>query len=173
MGGGVAFFANSGLAGATRPLVFLAIFLLSACARSFAPPYDPAIVTSFYQANEKALVLFSSVSHGSPASAYPSYAERYDEVVGAFDALRLQAEARPSSELPAGIRDRVCKDVPADTCTNNPSPVNLAELISNLETLRQKHATRGLTPDYVLLRKLDHDIYARHILVIEEYLKSE
>ena len=165
--------ALSALVRNARSGLLLVAILLSACATAFAPPYDPAFVTGFNQANERALVLFSALSGGSGAGAYESYAERYADVIGAFDALKLRAEARPSQELPDEIRSCVCKDPHSDECTINPTPFNLEGLISNLTTMKQRHKSAGLSSGYVQLRKIDHDIYARHVLVVEEFLKSE
>ena len=39
--------------------------------------------------------------------------------------------------------------------------------------MKQRHKSAGLSSGYVQLRKIDHDIYARHVLVVEEFLKSE
>jgi hypothetical protein len=150
-------------------------FLVSvaACETVLAPDYDPALVAGFNQANQQAFTLFSAVSGGSPAGAYRAYAEQYDGVIGAFDALRLQAEARPVPELPGTVTTRVCDDSEAATCSNNPTPLNLAGLSANLSLMKARHASAGLSSGYVQLRRIDHEIYAANVLAVEEYLKRE
>jgi hypothetical protein len=150
-----------------------AALLLSACATAFAPAYDPALVAGFNQANEKALVLFSAVSAGSGAGAFDVYAGQYDGAIGAFGALKLQAEARPVPELPAALAGRVCANDEADGCTNDPTPANLEGIIANLGLLGARHAAAGVSSGYVALRKTDHEIYAANVLAVEEYLKRE
>ena len=59
------------------------------------PPPDPAIVNGLTAANEKTLQLFAALAG---PGARPPYAEReasYNELIGSFDSLRIQALARP------------------------------------------------------------------------------
>lgn len=149
------------------------LVFLSACQAAFAPAYDPALVAGFNQSNERALALFSALAGGSSAGAYPSHAAQYDEVIGAFEALKLQAEARPSPPLPPAVAARLTTELCSDpaACANNPTPFNLAGIVSNLNLMKARHAGVGLTSNYVELRKLDHEVYAANVLVVEEYLK--
>jgi hypothetical protein len=72
-------------------LYFISIFtVLSSCTISLAPPYDPSMLVALNEANKRALVLFSSVSRGTNAGSFPAVAGQYDELIGTFDALRLQ-----------------------------------------------------------------------------------
>ena len=158
-----------------RRMLWAVLLLLSACQTAFAPPYDPTLVTGFNEANTEALVLFAAVSGGSAAAAYGDHSGQYDSVIGAFDALELQAAVRQVPEFPTQILERVvpqgCSG--ADACSNNPTPFNLERIINNLNVMRERHASMGLSAGYVALRKVDHEIYARNVLIVEEYLKRE
>jgi hypothetical protein len=142
---------------------------LGACAVTLAPAYDPALVAKLNTTNEKTLTLFSAVSDGSPDSAFPSFAGRYDELIGAFDAARMQAAAREVPALSQRALDvvggsEVCPD-PA-TCAN-PTPDILAAVAANLGQMKATHAARGLQPDTVALFKNAHETSMMQALEVE------
>lgn len=176
---GILDFRGAALWSAARLRAFLQacalLTLVASCEAAFAPAYDPAFVAGFNETNEEALALFSALAGGSSAGAYPRYAAQYDGVIGSFEALKLQAEARPVPPLPPAVAARVSpEDCPADAgCAINPTPFNLAGLIENLNLLKERHARVGLVPDYVGLRKEDYEIYAANVLILEEYLKRD
>jgi hypothetical protein len=152
---------------AARAVLLLAF--LGACAVSLAPAYDPALVERLNTANEKTLTLFSAVSDGSPASAFPGFADRYDELIGAFDAARMQAAAREvpalSQRALAVVGGTEACPVP-DDCVN-PTPAILGTVAANLARMRATHAARGLGPDVVDLFKNAHETSMMQALEVE------
>jgi hypothetical protein len=157
---------------AARVSVVRAVLLLAflgACAVSLAPTYDPALVARLNAANEKTLTLFSAVSDGSPASAFPGFANRYDELIGAFDAARMQAAAREvpalSQRALAVVGGTEACPVP-DDCVN-PTPAILGTVAANLARMRATHAARGLQPDVVDLFKNAHETSMMQALEVE------
>jgi hypothetical protein len=75
-----------------------AILLLAGCAVQLAPSYDTSIIDGLTSANEQAMTLFASVSSGTEGSPFSDREKTYNELIGKFGALRLQALARPTPQ---------------------------------------------------------------------------
>ncbi len=159
-------------AAVTRMSVLRAVLLLAflgACAVALAPAYDPALVAKLNTTNEKTLTLFSAVSGGSPASAFPGFADRYDELIGAFDAARMQVAAREVPALSQRALDAVggTEACPLPDDCVNPTPAILGTVAANLARMRATHAARGLQPDVVGLFKNAHETSMMQALEVE------
>ena len=151
----------------------LLLLVLGACAVTLAPAYDAGLVARLNAANEKTLTLFSAVKNGSPASAFPNFAARYDELIGAFDAARIQAEAREVPSVSQRVLDLVggsdiCPE-PEDCA--NPTPRILATVTGNLDRMKATHAARGLQSDIVEIFKEAHETSIRQALEVENAFK--
>jgi hypothetical protein len=73
------------------------LLLLVGCAVQLVPSYDKNLVDGLTSANERTMTLFASV----PAQGRASFAARenaYNEIIGKFDALRVEAAARPAQQ---------------------------------------------------------------------------
>lgn len=69
--------------------------VLGACTVQLAPAYDSSIVNGIVSANAEAMELFATASGGTTAGTFVVREAKYNEVIGAFDALVIQAGARP------------------------------------------------------------------------------
>jgi hypothetical protein len=84
---------------ATVLYAIVALFLnltISGCTVQLAPSYDKTIIDGLTAANVETLTLFASVSSGVDGSGYAKREVTYNEIIGEFDALRIQALARPT-----------------------------------------------------------------------------
>lgn len=154
---------------------------LAACAINVSPPYDPALVEGLRRQNEKALILFSAVSAGSTREEFR--ARPYDEVIGSFDALRLQAQSRDvppmAQKLVAqmvqnGIVAKVCGTDPAQAvdCINA-SPRSIGQVAAVLTQMKTQHRTQGLAPDLVAIWKTQYETSIQQALTVETALKRD
>jgi len=84
--------------GIATALLSLAILLMAGCAVQLAPSYDTTIIDGLTGANEQAMTLFASVSSGTEGSPFSDREKTYDELIGKFGALRVQALARPTPQ---------------------------------------------------------------------------
>jgi len=75
-----------------------AILLMTGCTVQLAPSYDTTIVDGLTSANEQAMTLFASVSSGTEGSPFSDREKTYNELIGKFGALRVQALARPTPQ---------------------------------------------------------------------------
>jgi hypothetical protein len=151
----------------------LLLLVLGACAVTLAPAYDAALVARLNDANEKTLTLFSAVKKGSPASAFPTFAARYDELIGAFDAARMQAAAREMPDVSQRLFDIVggTDACPAPDDCLNPTPEILGTVAANLTQMKDTHAARGLQSDIVEIFKGAHEISMGQALEVENAFK--
>ncbi len=67
---------------------------VAACTIQLAPSYDKTIVDGLTAANQQALTFFASVQNGTTGD-FSKREATYNDLIGKFDALRVQAEARP------------------------------------------------------------------------------
>lgn len=150
---------------AIRPLVALLVvsLLVAACAARLAPPYDSSLVAGLTAANKDALTLFASVANGASATTFRDRSEAYDEAIGAFDALRLEAAARPVPQ--SRLTARAGAEVP------NPTPEILAEIVETLTQMRDTDRRRGLSPVRVAGLKNSYEISIEQALVFEKALQ--
>lgn len=151
--------------------------VLSACTMSLVPQYQQSLVDGINQANTKALTLFATLSRGSPKAEFPKLKPRYDEVIGAFDALRLAASSRAVPALAGqlfggSLLKKVCTEAGKDTndCVNA-TPLFLAEVVSIVTDIRDDHADAGLGADEVAYYKPLYDQEIRFALTVENALK--
>jgi hypothetical protein len=99
--GGAAFMAYPLL----RGLLFLLVMLsISGCALRLVPDFDRTIVDGLSKANEQTQVFLASVQKGTKPSGFSARKGTYNSLIGQFEALRVQAAARPA---PPPLRSRV------------------------------------------------------------------
>ena len=157
--------------------IFIVFALLSACTMSLVPQYQQSLVDGITAANTKATTLFASLALGSPQSQFSTYKPKYDEVIGALDALRASAQSRPISDLAAkflgsGLLKGTCDQAGVDTnvCANS-TPVFLASAIKVLTDVEKKHQRSGVAPDIIAYYKPLYDQQILFALTVENALK--
>ena len=116
------------------------------CAVRLAPDYDPSIAAGLEKANEQAMTLFASVAGGTSASTFGKREASYNSAIGALEALRISAEARP--EPSGGLLFRSSADGEIARL-ESPTPGVLAEAAKPLAMMRDTDRARGLTPNLV------------------------
>jgi len=131
------------------PLVLLAALLVAGCAVQLVPAHDPALVEGLSEANRETLELFAAVSGGTTAETFERREATYNRLIGAFDALRLQAGARP---VPRPLVLRWlgvggAEDVEPEEIEKlqNPTPEILATVRDTLIEMRDTDREQGLS----------------------------
>jgi hypothetical protein len=127
---------------------------LTGCAIQLAPSFDRSIVDGLAAANEQTMTLFASVSAGTRKEAYGPREPAYNGAIGKFDALRIQAEARP---VPRPILHRVFGVGPSvdaepaeiSTLDQAPSIPAIQEIVNTITRMRDQDRSRGLSPNVV------------------------
>ena len=71
------------------------ILLISGCATQLAPEYDKAIVDKTIATSQATMSFLEQIRRGTNVNDYTAREQTYNELIGAYDALSLQAKARP------------------------------------------------------------------------------
>jgi len=128
---------------------------LVGCATQSAPSYDQAIVDSLSKADKDTLTLYASVSHGTTRDTVTKRLADYNSVIGAFDAIRIDVNARanPAPAIPV------------------PTAGKVKEIIETLNNLRDTDVATGLKPGFVATSKGDYELAIVPALFYEKALK--
>ena len=73
----------------------MALAVLGGCQAAMAPAYDASLVVGIRAANVRAMELLATASGGVDRSTFASREAAYARVIGSFDALTIEAGARP------------------------------------------------------------------------------
>lgn len=163
--------------GRTRPVstvwLALAAVMLAGCPVQLAPDFDSAIVDGLTSANEKTLVLFAAVAGGDGQGGFEKHENTYNELIGAFDALRLQAQSRPDPTTPslAGLASDRLPALADIVQLDTPTPDILANIVTTLTQMRNNHRDQGLSAGAVLLFKESYDTKMDQALTYEKALE--
>jgi len=147
--------------------------VLAGCAIKLAPEFDPDIVEGLTSANEEAMTLFASVSAGADQGTFAEYETSYNQLIGKFDALRLEAQARPDPSTPSLI-NVVSEQLPAAddiAQLETPTPEILANIVATLTQMRDDHQAKGLTAGAVTLFKESFETKMDQALTYEKALE--
>lgn len=155
----------------------LLALILTACSIQLAPRYDQKVVDAIGAANIQTLTLFAALERGSSAAEFPKFSARYDETIGAFDALRIQTDAREVPPLVGYLAKakglgEICASLGGTmaSCVNS-SPTWLAQIVERLSYMRQLHRSTGLPADRVAQSKGDYEGWMLNLITIENALK--
>lgn len=161
-------------------LLFFSVFALNGCEGGLTPAADQSLIDGVNSANQEALALFSEVSAGAPTTRSEAVAPKYDALIGKFDALRLQAEARDVPPLGRRIAKALAAKnaklvdlcgTDAATCVNF-SPQGLDAIVNNFERMKSTTRTKGLNVESVKLHKNAYEISIQQVLVVETALAN-
>ena len=151
--------------------LFLVGLVLTGCTIKLAPDFDPAIVDGLTSANQQALTFFASVANGSPKSEFGQHEQTYNQLIGKFDALRLQAQARPEPPPPR-LFNFISKKLPEDIKKlTSPTPDNLKNIVKKLTDMKNDHKNKGLKKGGVTLFKRSFELKMEQALTYEKALQ--
>jgi len=142
-----------------------ALLLVAGCAVKLAPAYDNTIVTGLTKANEETSVLFASVAAGTTKDTFSNREDSYNKEIGAFDALRIQAIARPTPSAPIGGTATQIPRLQAPTANV------LTEIRDTLIRMRDTDKRAGLSSTQVVGFKQSYEISIDQALTYEKALQ--
>lgn len=154
--------------------IYILIFL-GGCAIKLAPDYDRSIISGLGSANEKALVLYAEVSSGTSNDTYVDREASYNRTIGAFDALRLQARARPTPRpyivQMFGLGTPTTGEPDAVQKLEVPTEAILEQIVLNISSLRDIDKTTGLRTTVVTGLKQSYETSIDQALTYEKALE--
>ncbi len=150
------------------------LLALAACTVQLAPDYDKTIVDGLTAANQDTTTLFAGLSAGVSASTFPDREKTYNSIIGKFDALRLEAKARP---VPQPLLSHLFgstavgeKPLPADQILKSPTPDVLQNIVDTITTMRDEDKKQGLVAKRAESFKSEYELSIQQALVYEKAL---
>jgi hypothetical protein len=154
------------------------VFLLVGCAVKLAPDYDKSIIEALVSANTDTLTLFAELSEGGDPGDYSEREKTYNSLIGRFDSLRVQAEARPiprpliAEWLGFGTTSaETSEDAMNIPRLEGPSADILSEIVSTLQRMRDTDAKGTLWATKVEGFKGSYEISFAQVLTYEKALE--
>lgn len=155
------------------PLILL-IGLLSAtgCRTLLAPEYDKAIVETVSATSEKTMSFLANVSEGTSKSDFSEREKNYNDLIGAYDALKIKAKARP---IPSNVATKKINEILGTRGTslsgNYPSAFAFEEISKTLKKMKDTDNVSGLKPTAVEAFKGQIAIFLDQAITYESFLK--
>ncbi len=122
--------------------------VLAGCAVQLAPLYDKALVDGLTSSNAETLELIASASGGTSKDTFASREPRYSRIIGRYDALTLQAAARPapSNNVGESVRRIVAARRTGGDAPAVPSTTAIDRIAKTVSQMRDTDRKQGLTP---------------------------
>ncbi len=152
------------------------LLCLAACATQLAPPYDKAIADGLVSVNQQAMTLFASVSSGTGGDSYAQRDNAYNTLIGALDALALQAKSRPIPKTSVNEKVKTFlskRGVSLPETGDAPSAAALEQISISFAKMRDTDKKQGVTAFEVAAFKGQVVIYLDQALTYENFLARE
>jgi len=157
-----------------RVIVVALIFILTGCATTLAPQYDKALFEGLTEANTDVMAFFASVSSGTQKEDLEVRSGPYAMMIGRFDALQIQAMARPvpSNKVTEKINEVLSKrGIPVGDDSEIPSATAMGKISSTLTKMRDTDKKQGVTAMEVQAFKNQVAIFLDQALTYESFLE--
>ena len=154
-------------------LVFV-VFILGGCATTLAPQYDKALADGLTSSNAVAMEFMASVAGGTQKTTFDQRKEKYANIIGRFDALAIQAGARPMPknkvvDAISGLLSK--KGIPAPDDTVAPSATAMTKISTTFAKMRDTDEKQGVTAIEVQAFKNQVTTYMDQALTYESFLQ--
>jgi hypothetical protein len=155
--------------------LFAALVLVAGCALRLAPNYDQTVIDGLTATNIEAMELFASTSGGVSKESYPARESKYNGLIGALDALRLQSSTRP---VPRPVLAQVFSSGPKANfkledivMLDAPSTDSIKLMVNTFTKMRDTDKLQGLTAVEVSAFKGQFEISMDQALTYEKALQ--
>jgi hypothetical protein len=155
-------------------VIILTFLYFSGCAATLAPQYDKAVVEGLTATNTDAMEFFASACKGTIKESFDQRVAKYAYLIGHFDALEIQAKARPvpKNRVTDKINDVLSKrGVPIPDDSETPSATAMGKISVTFAKMRDTDQKQGLTPFEVEAFKRQVSIYMDQALTYESFLE--
>jgi hypothetical protein len=156
-------------------VAFLVSLPLAGCTVQLAPDFDKTIVDGLTSANEQTLILFASISSGTASSPFSAREVTYNSIIGKFDALRVEATARPTPQ-PLILKYLGLGGHPSQAPSDSdhltaPTPDIIANIVDKLTRMRDQDKAGPMTADVVAIYKNSYELSINQALTYEKALQ--
>ncbi|WP_372864910.1 hypothetical protein [Spongiibacter sp.] len=150
------------------------LLCVAACTTTLAPRYDQAVVDGLSGSSVQLMQLFAALASGADKTSFTSRQRGYNRLIGRFDALAVQARARPMPTRRSTQRasDYLARRGLAAVDGDEPaSALAMEKIARTLAKMKQVDAKQGLSAIEVAAFKGQVLIYLDQALTYESFLK--
>ena len=162
--------------------LFSFLLFLSGCTVSLAPKFDQNIVDNLTDSSTEIFQLLAGVSEGTSKDDYAKRDEKYNQMIGQFEALELQINARPMPQN--RTIDKIISKANASLAKRNgtpivsvgeiaPSATALKNVIANIEKMKETDNAQGIKKLEVQVFKNNIELYLDQALTYELFLNRQ
>jgi len=156
-------------------LVLVCALSLSSCKTLLAPEYDKAIVETITTSSEKTMGFISEISEGTCNTDYSKREKKYNELIGAYDALKIKAKARPlpNNVATKKINELLGKKGSPTISGDYPSAFAFEKISETLQKMKEtdKDTTKCIKPGALKAFKGQIEIFLDQAITYESFLK--
>ncbi len=155
------------------PLCFLIVSItITGCKTRLAPEYDKAIVETVSITSEATMRFFALVAQGTTANDFSKREDTYNHLIGAYDALKIKAKARPVPKHIATKKINELLGTRGNTLSGDyPSAFAFEALSKTLRKMKDKDKSTGIKPTAIQAFKGQIEIFLDQALTYESFLK--
>lgn len=142
------------------------------CRTLLAPEYDKAIVETISTVSEKTMSLFAKVSEGTSNLNFSEREEEYNNLIGAYDALKIKAKARPIPKNTATKKINELLGTRGNALSGDyPSAFAFEKIANTLRKMKEKDRSSVIKPTAIAAFKGQVEIFLDQALTYESFLK--
>jgi hypothetical protein len=162
-------------------LAFLIVaFSVTNCTVSLAPKFDQGIVDDLSASSVEVFQLIAEVSGGTKNADFNQREEKYNDLIGKLEALKLQINARPmpsnkeANKILSKVNERLTQKGAAtiNAADTAPSATALENVIANISEMKKTDASQGLSPTAVKAFKGNITLFLDQALTYESFLNK-
>lgn len=149
------------------------VLIFSSCKTLLAPEYDKAIVESIAFTSEKTMSFLEKVSEGTSKESFSERENEYNVLIGAYDALKIKAKARP---IPSNVATKKINELLRAKGSNSisgdyPSAFAFEKISETLKKMKETDKARGIKPTAMQAFKGMIQIFLDQAITYESFLK--
>ena len=143
------------------------------CKATLAPAYDQAIVEKVTHNSELAMRFFAVVDSGTNRESFSLREPIYNDLIGAFESLELQAKARPVPENIALEKiNELLQAKGSDAVSGEyPSAFAFGKIAETFHKMKETDREKGLKPLALQAFKGQVEIFLDQAITYESFLK--
>lgn len=154
-------------------IVVFSLMILSGCQAYLAPAYDQAIFKGVTENGELALRFFADIEYGTERENFYVREPVYNELIGAFEALKIHTKARPipnNKFLKKNNQHLKGRGINAMS-EDYPSAFAFGEIVETFRMMKKVDRENGIKPIAIQAFKGQVEIYLDQAITYESFLK--
>jgi len=150
------------------------ILTLSGCKTALVPEYDKALVESVGYTTERTMSFLEKISDGTAKENFSEREQEYNALIGAYDALKIKAKARP---VPSNVATKKINKLLGAKGSNvissgdYPSAFAFEKISETLKKMKTTDKNNGIKPTAIQAFKGMIEIFLDQAITYESFLK--